>query len=139
VDERSEILFSEIRQMLEQYKVEVPGGRRAWPVSVKERIFELNAGGIRYDEISERTGIPYTTILTWRSRNKKQEAFKELTIANVIQDQKPTVTVGKRRKYNKSPSTLTVTVGDRIKIEGLDIKSALKILEQVSGRYGDSI
>jgi transposase-like protein len=139
VDEKSEILFNEVQQLIEQYKVEVPGDRRAWPESIKNRLLELCEGGLRYQDVAQRSGIPYHTLLGWRFRKKKRDAFKEIAVKSLVGESLSTVTVGKKLKVTKSLQTLTVTVGNQIRVEGLDLVGVLKIIKEVGGRRGDSI
>ena len=84
MENQSAILFDEIRQLIEQYKAEVPGRRHAWPVSIKTRVLDLcNVEGMRLNEVATRTGLPYHTVLNWRFQNKTQEsvvAFRAVTV-----------------------------------------------------------
>ena len=144
MEERLPALFDEIHQLVNQYKQEVPGRRRAWPVSIKDRILEICTNGeMSLYEVANRSGIPYHTLLTWRFKDKKK-AFKELAIVSVSPKPEPelksaTVTVMKRRRYQKSGQTITVTVGNGMKIEGLDLNGAVRIVKQLGGTNGDSI
>ena len=103
MDERRQSLLNEIRQIVEQYKVEVPGKRRAWPESIKIRAMKLKTTGVNYHEIAKLTGLSYYTILSWREKAESAPIFKELAIMEKAGDnlgfQLPTVTVGKKRKY----------------------------------------
>ncbi len=119
--ERAEEIFSELAQICEQYKAEVPSDRRAWPESVKSRIFELKSLGINYGKIAERSGIAIQTIYSWKKPSAA--AFLPVTVKESIP---PTVTVGKRPKIRREKKSLTVTVVTPMgyRIEGLDAKSA---------------
>jgi len=133
VQEQSEILFNEIGQLVNQYKVEVPGRRRAWPVSIKTRAMELCEGDFSYHEVAKRTGIPYHTLLTWRYQAKQTNSFTEITIKEPKIKSLPTVTVGRSKKVPKPSPPLTVTVGKGIKVEGLDIAGAIEIIKFLGG------
>ena len=62
---------------MEQYRREVPSGRRAWPASIKGRVLKLGGMGLRCAEISRRTGLPYYTVLAWR---KSSASFVQLPV-----------------------------------------------------------
>jgi Transposase len=134
VQEQSEILFNEIEQLVNQYKVEVPGRRRAWPVSIKTRAMELCGGDLSYHEIAKRTGIPYHTLLTWRYQDKQAKSFTEVTIKKSEIKSLPTVTVGRSKKISKPSPPLTVTVGKGISVEGLDVAGAIEIIKFLGGQ-----
>jgi hypothetical protein len=72
MSDRIQSLFSELEQICEQYKQQVPGRRRAWPKAIKERIFELQALGINGHQVSRRVPVPYMTIVSWRTQAKKK-------------------------------------------------------------------
>lgn len=137
MEDRLPVVFDEIQQLIEQYKREVPSGRTAWPQSIKDRVFELKASGISLPKIAARTGIAYHTLIKWH-QHRKGESFKELAVVPSGQKQLATVTVTKKRKYTKSSQLLTVTVGNQIRIEGLDVAGAIKIISRF-GRGGDTI
>ncbi len=63
-------LLDEISQLLDQYRREVPGRRRAWPESIKQRALELHPLGLNFTQIAKRTGLPYYTLLKWRHEKK---------------------------------------------------------------------
>ena len=147
MEERSSNLLNEIQQLIEQYKAEVPGGRKAWPESIKQRAMELRTTGMSFHEMSKQTGIAYHTLLSWRGRLPRETAhqrFRELAVTNqpqinVIPATLTTVTVGKKRKYTKAQTAITVTVGKGIVVSGLDLRGAIEIIKQVGVYSGDSI
>ena len=111
-----EQIVSEIVEIMEQYRREVPSGRRAWPESIKKRVLTLRESGIRCAEISRRTGLPYYTVLEWQ---KSPTAFLELPV--VMKAEKVgTVTV-------PTSGVMTVSFPSGVRIEGVDVE-ALKAL-----------
>lgn len=72
IRERVQELFSEIRQIYEQYLKEVPKKRRPWPESIRSRILELWKLGVSTHQISEATTLPAQTMYSWRQRMKKE-------------------------------------------------------------------
>ncbi len=72
-----ERLYAEISEIATQYQREVPSGRRAWPESIRSRVFALRRSGVRSSEISRRTGLPYYTVLQWKDAGPK---FVELPV-----------------------------------------------------------
>jgi hypothetical protein len=120
MSERVAIIFDELSQLCSQYRAEVPGGRRAWPRSVKERIFELRKMGLSYIEISKKSGIPASSIYAW-SATKKGSSFVPVKVVKSKRDL--TVRV---RKPIESPEiaaspTVTVVTPSGFRIEGLKL------------------
>jgi hypothetical protein len=107
MESAGEQIISEIAQIMEQYRKEVPGGRRAWPESIKSRVIRLRGAGLRCAEISRRTGLPYYTVLEWR---KSATAFVELPV--VKEKKVGTVTV-------PSLGTVTVFLPSGVRIDGV--------------------
>jgi len=73
---RSEQLADEIRQIAQQYQKEVSTKRRAWPLSIKERVIELRQLGLSRREVFKMTGIPEPTVWIW-TKGQKRESIKE--------------------------------------------------------------
>jgi len=111
-------IYSEITQIIEQYRTEVPGRRRAWPKAVKERVQDLRRRKVSWDEISKSTGIPVSTLYQWRIR-KSTSSFQELSVVP---------TSGRSRSDGHS---VTVVVSDRIRVEGLDVGSVIKLIQRL--------
>jgi hypothetical protein len=63
-------LVSEIQEILVQYRVEVSTKRRTWPASIRDRIVALRKQGVSPYRISELSGVPYTTVVSWFGRPK---------------------------------------------------------------------
>lgn len=112
-----QILLHEIRQITEQYKIEVPGKRKIWPNSVRQRALQLNSLGMRWRAISMHTGLPYFMVLSWRSAVE----FRE--VATVIV---PTST----KDSSQIPRTVTVTTSSGLRLEGISFEQGVHILER---------
>jgi len=112
-----EQIVSEITEIMDQYRREVPSGRRAWPESIKSRVLSLRRAGVRCAEISRRTGLPYYTVLEWR---RGQSGFVELPV--VVEAKKvSTVTV-------PTLGTITVVLPSGVRIEGMCVEVLKAIL-----------
>lgn len=131
--EKTELL-NEINQLLSQYRVEVPGGRRAWPESIKSRAMELRNHGLNCTEISRAAGIPYFTVLKWQ-KEKRKPGFD---LVNVVPARR-----GRRRKVAtvtvpglsvkpvtpaSATSTVTVTTPKGLRIEGISDRLLLELV-----------
>lgn len=130
--EKSRQLLNEIRQIHEQYKIEVPKKRRPWPKSIQERILELWRLGMSSHQIALETGLPAQTMYSWRQRVKKAEpGFL------------PVPVVKKRRRRSnfdlqlsqldvetKSP-TVTVVTSDGLRIEGVPLEAAANLVRRI--------
>lgn len=128
MSDKIESLFQELSQICTQYKAEVPGRRRAWPESIKERVFSLRNYGVSWSKITERTGISYQTMIVW-----KQPATS-FSPVKVVESKKPmTVTVREKLRPKAVAKALTVTVitPSGYRIEGLDQRSALTLIEKL--------
>lgn len=114
-------LFDEIRQIMDQYRVEVPGQRRAWPSSIKERILQLSQLKISWSDIASEIGIPRQTLYQWNSDAKAaKKSFTELPVV-------ATPTSMTEKPVPRS-TTVTVVTARGHRIEGLGFKEATKIL-----------
>jgi DNA-binding transcriptional regulator YiaG len=112
---RTKELIEEIRQIREQYQVEVGSKRKPWPKSIRERIYELRDLGLPMPELARRLSIPYQTIAAWQSK-RPGPSFHALAI------KAPTVTVGESEATVKSAvlssdPTVTVRTPDNFTIE----------------------
>ena len=127
--DRAAQLIDEITQLTIQYKNEVPGGRRAWPKSIKERVFELVDSGAKRGEICERTGIAYHTIHGWLDQRKASlpATFEQVAVVAEVPTKR------KRRGPRKSSTvtvknevvTVTVKTPNGYVIEGLPVKDVM--------------
>jgi hypothetical protein len=127
-----EQLYREIRELFEQYKLEVPKKRRPWPVSIQARVMALWKLGISSHTIAEETTLPAQTMYSWRQRIKKdQPGFLPATIVQK-----------RRRRLNSQgvqlsqlesrPMTVTVVVGNGIRLEGVPVDRVAQIVREIS-------
>lgn len=132
-----ERIAEEIRQLREQYVAEVGEGRRAWPRSIKERVYELGSLGLKPKAITKVTGIPYETVCQWKYQKalSAPKSFHHLTVtvpAKVEKSKNLAVTV----KSPKNPknlessrnATVTVTTPGGYLIERLPADLVIEVL-----------
>jgi transposase-like protein len=127
-------LLDEISQLLSQYRQEVPGKRRAWPESIKQRARALRGTGLNWAQIANRSGIPYHTVLKWRD-DKRAGSF---ALVNVVPAKRykakvRTVTVAKPTAV-KVPDVVTVTMPNGVRIEGVGTVLLLELLPRLGAR-----
>ena len=118
--EEQEQLFSEIRQVIHQYKQEVTGKHKPWPKAVKDRVRRLRELGVSIPEISRQIGLSYATLKFWESSGKGN--FKALTV-------KP-LTVKRASKMNSTVDTLTVKTADGLEVHGLSLDQVKYLLHR---------
>ena len=119
---QQETLLREIAEITKQYKEEVPGGRKTWPRSIRERVVQLYRLGLSAKAVADKTGIAYYTVLNWKKRDPE---FKRIKILPLIQS--ATVTVPESKKV----ATVTVTTPKGLLIEGLTFDQLLIALERL--------
>lgn len=121
VDDNQRIL-EEIKQIGAQYRSEVPGRRKTWPKAIRQRALALNDLGLSYKAISDQTGIPYYTVLNWRTRRGqfKQVATVTVPTSNVVES-KPAVTI-------QNSGTVTVTTPQGYRIDGISLDQLVVLL-----------
>lgn len=130
-------LLGEINQLLTQYRAEIPGGRRAWPESIKNRVMELRKHGLNCTEISQQAGIPYFTVLKWQ-KERKNPGFDLVNVVPARRGERrkvATVTVASRRLIAAAVSTATVTVTTPkgIRIEGINPEQLFELVARLEG------
>jgi hypothetical protein len=129
----AEQLISEIKQIKDQYQIEVGSKRRPWPKSIRERIEVLERLGVRAKTIAGDTGVPYPTILQWqflRRKKLKTNEFHQLIVAKPKPAAPaPTVTVKAEPKFI---TTVTVITPLGFKVEG-SAEAICKILKSNRG------
>lgn len=121
-------LVDEISQIQTQYLQEVPGHRRAWPESIKHRVIELHASGMKFAEIARRTGLAYYTVLRWRDE-KSTPGFQAVNV--VAKRRSATVTVadsGKEMGTVTVAESVRVVLASGVRIEGLSLSGLREIL-----------
>ncbi len=116
--DRRELLLKDIREMAEQYREEIPGGRKAWPKSIKNKVLELYSLGLGPTEVAQETGLAYFTVHNWKRRNPP---FKQLVVAA------PTVPAV---QATCPILTVTVTINGKIRFEGLSFEQAMLAAER---------
>jgi hypothetical protein len=119
-------LFSEIRQLVVQYKAEVSSVRKPWPRSIKERVVRLSKLGIKNQKIGDETGLSMNTIYSWLTRGKeKAPTFVPLTVKSreMVPAQPCTET--------RAILTVTVVINSRIRIEGYPVDQIVRLIETV--------
>lgn len=117
---RVEALLREIAEITNQYKEEVPSGRRAWPKAIIGRVAELRAQGISAKKIAEATGLPYSTIFMW---GRRRGNFKEVKALAAPESQALTV--------RRPDSTMIVITAKNLRIEGLTFDQALNLIRRL--------
>ena len=105
--------------MTAQYREEIPGGRKAWPKSIKDRVVELHRLGMGSTAIANATGITYFTIHNWKKRSPE---FRALAIAKPAD-----VTV----PIKSQVATVTVTTAKGLRFEGISFEQALLLAERL--------
>lgn len=131
----AERLIGEIRQIKEQYQIEVGSKRRPWLKSIRERIEALERLGVGAKTISFDTGVPYHTILQWqflKRKKSKTNEFHQLTVAE-LKPSIPTSTVTVAGTP-KTIATVTVTTPSGFRIEG-SAEAICKILKSNRGNF----
>lgn len=117
---RRDELLQDIREMTAQYRAEIPGGRKAWPNSIREKVLELSRSGMKSSAIAEATGLKYFTVHGWK---KRAPGFRAVAIAKAA-----TVTVPIAPALpEQTPATVTVTTKSGLKIEGLSFAQAAEL------------
>lgn len=135
-------LIDEIRQIQQQYAGEVRSRRRPWPASIRQRIEQLSDLGMSFKEISERTKVPYYSIMNWRhgKPSVKKQGFHALTIAPLGKASEPAATVtvpivaGKTEGWPIGIVTVTTPDGYQLRFE--DARTVAKVLEELRGGSG---
>lgn len=130
----AENLISEIKQIIQQYQIEVGSKGKPWPKSVKTRVFQLIDLGFTLQSISDDTGIPYYSILNWRHREKekaKVQQFQELAITPNMAT--GSVAVAESSQVYRKSVAVTVTTPGGYRIEAVDAADAIKILKAMGG------
>lgn len=130
MDDATQNLIDEIKDLIRQYRSEVGGGGgKAWPKSIKDRVLQLHEQGLSCKQIGQVTGISYHTALNWRhqlgrvqkkSLRGKKSKFHALTVTGQVRAEK-----GK----NVEPTrTVTVQVEGVGQVSVPDIRSAAELI-----------
>lgn len=136
--EETELLFSEINQMREQYVAEVGKGRRKWPRSIKERVLKLVDLGLRRRQIAERTGVPYETVCQWKyQRDHRPDLFHQLPVV-ASHEQKRSITnagtvTAPANQITESEKPIAIRTPDGYWIRTWSEESALLVICSLRG------
>jgi hypothetical protein len=127
----AEKLIEEIRQITTQYRAEVGSRRKPWPKSIITRVNELGELGLNSKAISDRTGIPYFSILNWRQgKRRKAKAFHALVVRPPeLETATVTVPVGSGHQI----ATVTVTTPDGYRVQVESVIVAVELLSRLRG------
>lgn len=130
-------LIDEIRQLREQYLAEVPGRRSTWPKSIKERVLQLRQLELSYEKIAALTGIPAPTIYSWKSRLNPEPAFLPVKVVeeparSPVVEAPATRKLASKRVRERSTPTIIVIAPNGVRLEGLDLKSALTVAREMA-------
>lgn len=129
----AENLIQEIKQIIQQYQIEVGSKGKPWPKAVKTRVFQLIDLGFTLQSISDDTGIPYYSILNWRHRGKekaKSERFQELALTSNLSG---SVAVAESCHTSLKSAAVTVITPGGYRIEAQDAVDVIKILKAMGG------
>ncbi len=135
MNDESQQVLDELQQLINQYRQEVPGGRHAWPESIKSRVVKLNALGVNLNEVAERCSISYFTIRNWipeperrrrlrKNRTEHTQApahFAPVAIRKSRSIATVTMTADRQLPIPKpiQVATVTVTLPGGIRLEGV--------------------
>jgi hypothetical protein len=137
-------LLAEISQLLDQYRQEVPGRRRAWPESLKRRVLELHDHDLNYRQIAEGTNLPYYTLLRW-AHEKKGPSFEVVNVVAArgrsaklnaevatVTDATPAARVATVTDAScDSTATVTVALPSGVRVEGVPLNFLLELLPRL--------
>lgn len=127
-------LYTEIRQIYQQYLKEVPKKRRPWPESIKARILELWRLGVSSHQISLETGLPTQTMYSWRQKLKKSDSgFLPVPIVKKRHRRSNfDIQLSQLEAEVKNP-TVTVITPDGFRIEGVPTSEVAIIMRGMAG------
>ena len=116
---QSQTILEDIKQIVLQFKNEVPRRRTTWSNSIRHRIAALHGLGMSSMAISKETAIPYHTVLKWKNAVGE---FKEVS----------TVTVPTLSSPSLAPvATVTVTTPNGCRVDGLSFERLLCVFERL--------
>lgn len=121
-------LFDEIRQIIDQYKKEVPSTRRSWPASIRERITRLRQLEVSKREISNRTGIPESTVYIMLRGKPYPRRAKGAFLPVKVRTEGTAVITGRNddgadQQTTQEVSRFTATLPGGIRVEGMTIEA----------------
>ena len=129
-------LLDELRQICGQYSKEVPGQRRPWPKSIRERIIALRRARVSFGKISEASGISLQTMYSWKLGRETKSAFLPVRVVAKRNLQPSQLEKSKSRaivrRDRESLSTVTVVLSNGLRLEGLNFFQALETARRLS-------
>lgn len=132
---RVEVLIGEIRQIHEQYKIEVPKKRRPWPKSIQERILELWRLGMTSHQIAIETGLPAQTMYSWKQRVRKAEpGFLQVTAVQRRRRRSNFDLQLSQLEVEDKATTVTVILSSGVRIEGVPISEAAGLVRRIESK-----
>jgi lambda repressor-like predicted transcriptional regulator len=140
-EQKSELL-DEVNQLIQQYRQEVPGHRKAWPKSIRERVDELRKLGMTLSEIAKETGISYYTIFSWFERSAAKfepvnivpaKTISTVTVAGTKEKRRVSRPIAADCADKQSLATVTITLATGVRIEGLNFEALKNLLPALSG------
>lgn len=122
-------ILDELRQICSQYSKEVPGRRRPWPKSIKDRVIALRRARISFIKISEISGISLQTMYSWKLGRETKSAFLPVRVVRKRHFQPSRLEKKEIRSEVRpargQPTTVTVVLASGLRLEGLDFGQAL--------------
>lgn len=128
-----EQLFSEIRQIIEQYKAEVHGRRQAWPKSVRDRVVSLSKLGMKNQVIARETGLSMNTVYSWLTRSEAVVSAAPSPSFIPVTVKAPTEAAKLPCIETRANLTVTVVINSRIRIEGFPVDQVFRLLGKTGG------
>jgi hypothetical protein len=135
-----EQLFKEIRDIYGQYKREVPRKRGPWPQAIQSRVLELWKLGVSTHTIAAATGLACQTMYSWRQRLKKQlpDGFLPIPVTRRRRRKSHSESYDgeirdlvSRSYSNGHRPTVSVVIGDEIRLEGVPVAEVARIIREV--------
>ncbi len=129
-------LLSELRQICTQYSKEVPGQRRPWPKSIRDRVIALRRAKISFVQISEVSGISLQTMYSWKLTRETRGAFLPVRVIEK-RNLQPSRLEKSKSKSEVRPrrvqlSTVTVVLCGGLRLEGLNLGQAIEAARRLS-------
>ena len=149
IEEQAFELLREVRELFEQFRVEVPRKRSPWPESIKKRILVLWSLGVSSHQIGTEAGIPVMTLYSWRQRVNKANATGGFSEVPMVRGKRRTTFQRQMDEERRSselqlsqlksspmtevkPMTVVVIAPSGLRIEGVPIDAAVRIARELS-------
>ena len=161
----TEILASkiceEIRDLYQQFKIEVPKQKAPWPESIRSRVLKLWELGLSSHQIGTESGVPVMTLYSWRQRirrDEKKSGFRQITLSrrnrrttfqinedarkNAISSHRSSklelsqfetkTTTGAKESTATSPVVVSITLPNGIRIDGVPAGCLSNLIGELS-------